>query len=127
MGSGSGGSTALRAGNRLGDNIDSLKEKYPLNSSGYFGTKGEGRSHTRNIASDNPARTAAEFASLASRNPVTVETISGKGLIYTMRDGSVVTHRFTSSSKDHSPVVELKVHDVPGVRSQKIHFTKKGK
>jgi hypothetical protein len=31
-----------------------------------------------------------------------------------------------SSSKDHTPVVELQVHNMPGVRSQKIHFIPRG-
>lgn len=48
-------------------------------------------------------------------------------MVYRMRDGSVITHRYVSSSKDKSPVVELKVKNVSGVKSQKIHFVKKGK
>lgn len=125
MGLGSGGPTALRAGRRFEENIGQLKERYHLNASGYFGEKGQGRSHTRNIKSSNPARAAAKFANIAGYNPVSVTTIAGKGIVRTMRDGSVVTHRFVSS-KDGSPVVELKVHNVSGVKSQKIHFVKKG-
>lgn len=127
MGSGSGGPTALRAGRRLSDNIESLSSKFKLNRSGYFGEPGEGRNHTRNIRSDNPARTAAEFAQMAAFHPVTTTTIAGKGVVWTMRDGSVVTHRFVSSSEDSSPVVELNVLGVSGVKSQKIHFVLNGK
>ena len=127
MGTGSGGITALRGGNRLGDNIADLTARFPVTSKGYFGRPGQGRKHTRNIETDNPARTAAEFASLASRGPVSAIPIEGKGMMYRMRDGSIVSHRYTSSSKDGSPVVELKVKNASGIKSQKIHFVKKGK
>ena len=124
MGTGSGG---LRGGNALGDNAAELKSKFPTTSNGYFGKPGQGRKHTRNIESSNPARTAAEFARIASKNPVSSIPIEGKGMIYRMRDGSIIAHRYVSSSKDKSPVVELKVKNAPGIKSQKIHFAKKGK
>lgn len=130
MGTGSGGVapiTALQGGRRLDDNIADLKAKFPTTSSGYFGSPGQGRKHTRNIESDNPARTAAEFAGIASKCPVSAIAIEGKGMMYRMRDGSIVSHRYTSSSKDGSPVVELKVKNASGIKSQKIHFVKKGK
>lgn len=130
MGTGSGGGTlitALRGGHRLDDNAVELKAKFPVTAKGYFGKPGQGRKHTRNIESDNPARTAAEFAGLASRCPVSAIAIEGKGMMYRMRDGSVVSHRYTSYSKDRSPVVELKVKNASGIKSQKIHFIKKGK
>ena len=127
MGTGSGGITALRGGNRLNDNIADLVSKFPATSKGYFGQPGQGRKHTRNIETDNPARTAAEFAGLASRGSVSAIPIEGKGMMYRMRDGSIVSHRYTSFSKDGSPVVELKVKNASGIKSQKIHFVKKGK
>ncbi len=137
MGTGSGGdaaiggggvtTTALRGGNRLDDNIADLVSKFPATPKGYFGRPGQGRKHTRNIESDNPARTAAEFASIASRSHVSAIPIEGKGMMYRMRDGSIVSHRYVSSSKDGSPVVELKVKNASGIKSQKIHFVKKGK
>ena len=79
---------------------------------------------TRNIVTDNPVRTAAIFASLISRNPVNISTIEGKGMVYTMKDGSVVVHRYFSSLTDGSPVVELNVINFPDVKNQKIHFVK---
>jgi len=127
VGCGSGGAWALKSGNRFADNISNLKEEFALNKNGYFGSRGMGRAHTRNIESNNPARTAAKFAGLASKNPVSVATIAGKGVVYRMRDRSIITHRYFSSSTDGSPVVELKLHNVSGVKSQKIHFAKKGK
>lgn len=125
MGTGSGG-LALRGGHALSQNLSNLKQKFHLSKSGFFGTPGKGRGRTRNISSSNPARTAQEFANLAAAQAARITTIAGKGLIYTMRDGSVITHRYYSSSKDRTPVVELNVHKLPDVKSQKIHFTKKG-
>ena len=130
MGTGSGSKapiTALQGGHRFEDNIVDLKTKFPATSKGYFGSPGQGRRHTRNIESNNPAKTAAEFAGIASKCPVSAIAIEGKGMMYRMRDGSVVSHRYTSSSKDGSPVVELKVKNASGIKSQKIHFIKKGK
>ena len=116
MGTGSGGVAALRGGNVLADNVPSLKGKFPTTASGYFGKPGKGRKHTRNIESSNPARTAAKFASIASKNPVSCIAIEGKGMIYRMRDGSIIGHRPVSSSKDGSPVVELKVKNALGIK-----------
>ena len=117
----------LRGGNALEDNIADLEAKFPITPAGYFGKPGQGRKHTRNIESNNPARTAAEFAALASRNPVSAIPIEGKGMVYRMRDGSIVAHRYISSSKDGSPAVELKIKNPSGIKSQKIHFTKKAR
>ena len=63
---------------------------------------------------------------MASKNPVSTISIEGKGMMYRMRDGSIVSHRYISSS-DGSPVVELKVKNTSGVKSQKIHFVKEEK
>ena len=125
MGTGSGGVTVLRGGYTLSDNAHDLKTKFPTNSKGLFGKRGQGRKHTRNIESTNPARTAAEFARIASRGAVSSIPIQGKGIVHKMRDGSIISHRFTS--KDGSPVVELKVKNTSGIKSQKIHFIKRGK
>lgn len=102
MGVGSGG-IGLRGGRTLSENLVQLRNRFHLNSSGYFGTKGQGRSNTRNIESTTPAKAAAEFANLASYSPVTTETIAGKGVVWTMRDGSVVTHRFNFLLKRPQP------------------------
>ena len=127
MGQGDGATLALPNGRSLSDNLAALKASFPLNSSGYFGNKGHGRSGTRNIEADSPLQAAWDFAHTAAYSPMATTTIAGKGVVWTMRDGNVVSHRFVSSSADHSPVVELKVHGIPGLRSQKIHFVKKGK
>jgi len=94
-------------------------------SNGYFGER-HGRKHIRNISLDDPLRAADKFAGLIASNPVGVRTIEGKGLVYMMRDGSYITYRYTSTS-DGSPVVQLSIVDVKGVKSQKIHFVKRRK
>ena len=48
------------------------------------------------------------------------------GQVMTMSDGTVITYRMRSSSRDHTPVVELQVHNMPSVKSQKIHFIPRG-
>jgi hypothetical protein len=48
-------------------------------------------------------------------------------MMHRMGDGSIVSHRLVSSSKGKSPVVELKVKNASGIKSQKIHFVRKGK
>lgn len=94
---------------------------------GCFGTKGKSRrSRVRNIASDNPGHTAAEFAYLAAANPSVTRPISGKGFVWMMRDGGIVTYRWTSSS-DGTPVVELECKGISGIVNQKIHFIPKKK
>lgn len=128
MGTGSGGPVAidtLRGGNRFEDNRATLEVAFPMTEKGYFGQPGKGRKSIRTIASNNPARTAAEFAGLASKNPVSSIPIEGKGMIYRMRDGCIIIYRRMSSSKDKSPVVELKIKGAHAPKSQKIHFIKR--
>ncbi len=126
MGLGSGGTYALRAGRSFKEDIDELTKRFHLNSSGYFGTSGKGRSHTRIIECSSPIKDAFDFANLAGYSPSSTKTITGKGIIRTMRDGTVISYRFYSKSKDHSPVVELNISNFDAVKSQKIHFVKKG-
>jgi hypothetical protein len=123
MGLGSGGG-ALRGGNRFSDNVPNLISRFKLNNNGYFGTKGKGGKGTRNLDSNNPAKTAAEFSAIASKAYVSARPIPGKGTIYRMRDGGYIIYRRISSS-DGSPVVELSVNNVAGIRNQKIHFTRR--
>ena len=114
--------TALAGGHTLRDNLVKLIDRFHLTSSGYFGVRGQGGAGTRNIASNNPGRTAFEFQSIAGEDYVSFRQLPGKGHVLTMRDGSVITYRYISSSKNRSPVVELKVKGAYGVKSQKIHF-----
>lgn len=125
MGVGSGGAP-LKGGNRFSDNAPDLIKRFKLNSSGYFGTKGKGGKGVRSLDSRSPARTAAEFAGIASKSYVSARPIPGKGTIYRMRDGGYIIYRRTSSS-DGTPVVELSVNSVAGIKDQKIHFTRRKK
>ena len=115
-------------GRRLRDNILDLVRLVPLHSTGWFGDKSVKKaSRARVFESSNPARSAYEFQAAARKGFVRCETISGKGMVMTMKDGSRVTYRWTSSSKDRSPVVELQVVSRIGrIRSQKIHFVERG-
>lgn len=120
MGLGSGGGI-LKGGNRFSDNAPELVSRFKLNNNGYFGVKGKGGKGVRNLDSNSPARTAAEFAGIASKAYVSAKPIKGKGTLYRMRDGGFIIYRTTSSS-DSTPVVELKVNGVAGIKDQKIHF-----
>lgn len=126
LASGGVGITALVGGNTLEENLSRLVEKFPVSESGYFGKRGHGKHYIRNIESNNPARTAAEFAQLASMYPSSVSVIKGKGMVYTLRDGGVVSYRYFSSS-DGTPVVELTTNGISGIKNQKIHFVLKRK
>lgn len=125
MGAGSGGAP-LKGGNRFSDNAPELKRRFPFNSAGYFGKGRRKSTFVRTIESNSPARTAAEFMNLASKSFARVETLPGKGMVYHMRDRGVITYRRFSSS-DGSPVVELRVLEIAGVKDQKIHFTRRKK
>jgi hypothetical protein len=43
-----------------------------------------------------------------------------------MRDGGYIVYRRTSSSAG-TPVIELSVNNVAGIKDQKIHFTRRKK
>ena len=117
---------ALVAGRSLFGNVDDAAKIVPLNQYGNFGSKSKKKgSRARVFESANPARTAYEFQSAVARGYVAMTKIRW-GQIMTMSDGTVITYRMRSSSKDHTPVVELKVHNMPSVKSQKIHFIPKG-
>lgn len=50
-----------------------------------------------------------------------------KGYIMKMREGTLITYRFISSSRDRSPAVKLKVHDLKRIKTRKIHFVPRSK
>lgn len=109
----------------LSDNLGDLKENYSF-SNGYFGEKGQGRDFTRNISSDDPAKTAKEFYDKAAYGGVVEQMSNGKGEVAKMKDGTVISYREVTSS-DGTPAVEINIsnsNDPAGVKKQKIHFTK---
>ena len=108
------------------DNVHDAARIVPLNAYGNFGSRSRKKgSRARVFESDNPARTAYEFQSAATRGYVAMAKIR-HGQVMTMSDGTVITYRMRSSSRDHTPVVELQVHNMPSVKSQKIHFIPRG-
>ena len=119
MGTGFKGGTYTH--HSISDNLSALKSNYKY-SKGYFGDKGKGRDFTRNIVSDNPAKTAKEFYDIAAKGGI--EKTTSKGKISKMADGTIFSYRETSSS-DGTPVVEINIKystDNGGVKYQKIHF-----
>lgn len=117
---------ALSTGNTIRDNLHDAMAVVPLKKSGYFAepSRHKGRKSVRVFASDNPEKTAFEFASKVTKNYVSLVPIKGKGFHCVMRDGSNITYRWVSSSKDKSPVVELTISNLKRVKNQKIHFIK---
>lgn len=119
----------MRSGNPFKENLLDAISVVPLKKSGYFADPSARKGTARNVRvfeCDDPARVAYDFQAKAGRNYVGLERIKGKGYIMTMADGTRITYRLISSSKDHSPVVELKVRNFKRVKSQKIHFVPRG-
>lgn len=127
MGTYKGGSSRYRS---ISDNLGSLKASYSFKN-GYFGIKGQGRSSTRNIISNDPVTTAKDFYDKAAyggaEKPI-YNTKTGDiiGQTTSLADGSVISWRNVSSS-DGSPAVEINIKrssDAAGIKQQKIHFVK---
>ncbi len=109
----------------IGENVAVLKSSYSF-SNGYFGTKGQGGTHTRNISSADPVKTAKNFYALASYGGVESSMKNGNGYTSKMADGTVISYRKVSTS-DGTSVVEINIRkstDSGGVKYQKIHFVK---
>ena len=131
MGKGSHGGFGGTAGgtsapHTFADNLAPLERKYPLSPSGYFGTKGQGRSFVRHISSGNPIATANDFYKIATKDFVSEQKYGDKVKVAKMRDGTTVSIREVSSS-DGSPAVEIKISSPGRVKDQKIHFVKEKK
>ena len=117
----------------VADNLASTEKKFPLSEAGYFGRKsgkGNTRTSTRQIESPTPVKTSREFFHLLANHPEKIGRIRDnngrpKGIMATMKDGTVITYRKRMSS-DGSPVVDINVTKVADgrVRTQKIHFVK---
>ena len=108
------------------ENVSNLKSNYSF-SNGYFGEKGQGRSFTRNIASDDPNATSKDFFDRASYGGIVNQMSNGKGQTVKMKDGTIISYRKVSSS-DGSAAVDINISkssDSGEVKTQKIHFIKR--
>lgn len=115
--------------NRVDNNIHYASQEYGLSPSGYFGEKGKKGSANwiRQIYTKNPEAEAIRFYDLLSDGGYEKPLSNGHGFITTMPDGSKITIRIKTSSKD-SPAVDLKLEGFHnGVKThQKIHFVRMG-
>ena len=114
---------------RVAENLDTLKAEYGFHN-GLFGVRGQGKSENiRNIASDDPQKTAKEFYDKLAyggiEEPLLYRDGTVKGFQTKMADGTIINWRAVSSSPDKSPAVDIDVQysDEHGVLvQQKIHF-----
>lgn len=114
----------------LNDNLADLKKEFTLHANGYFGDIGQTKNtvRNRNISSADPLESAQRFFSLGAEQAVHINELrnadgSHKGYVATMRDRTVMTYRWTSTS-DGSPVVEINIKPGGSIKGQKIHFIK---
>ena len=109
----------------IGQNILITSSKYPCEN-GRFGKSSPSTGNkTRNIASENPLATATDFYDRLAFGGI--EKIYNNGTLHItqMADGSIITMRPVSSSRDGSPVVEINISGsthTGGLKQQKIHF-----
>lgn len=117
--------SGLFPANKTDNNIHYTAQEYGLSSSGYFGKKGKkgSASWIRRIYTENPAVEAMKFYELLSNGGSEVPLTNGHGFVTTMPDGSKITLRIKTSSKN-SPAVDLNFKGFHnGVKPrQKIHF-----
>ncbi len=115
--------------NSVDNNIHYTAQEYGLSPSGYFGEKGTkgSKPFVRQIFTKNPESEAGRFYDILTDGGTEKPLPNGHGFITTMPDGSTVSIRIKTSSKD-SPAVELTLmgfhRDVK--KHQKIHFVRIG-
>ena len=112
----------------LTDNLIALTKEFPLLPNGFFGESGQSKNNVRvrNITSTNAIATSQRFYTLACEQAVSIGDIRGhggehKGYLARMRDGTIISYRWSSSS-DGSPAVDINIQSVGSVKRQKIHF-----
>lgn len=112
----------------MSENINHVSNNFTL-TNGYFGTKGDSsKNTTRHLESDNPKETAIKFYDQIAKGGIEKKLPNGKGVTAKLEDGSIITMRPISSS-DGSPAVDINIKkssNSAGVKTQKIHFIKKG-
>ena len=107
------------------ENIPAAAAKFEYRD-GYFGKSSpDGKTKNRNIASDDPVKTAKEFYNAIANGGIEEPMANGKGVVTVLADGTAISYRKVSSSPDRSSVVEINISDstdTGGVKTQKIHF-----
>lgn len=115
--------------NKVDNNIHYTAQEYGLSPGGYFGEKGKksSKSFIRQIFTIDPAAEAVRFYDIISDGGREESLSNGHGLMKIMPDGSRISIRIKTSSKD-SPAVELTLIGFhKGVKNhQKIHFVRIG-
>ena len=105
------------------DNIKSLSKSYKYNPySGKFGGKGK---NSRVIKSNNPIEDSKKFFQKISKGGVKSKLSNGKGDRVDFYDGTTITYREVTSTKDSLAVdIKVTVKSNGGISTQKIHFVK---
>lgn len=113
----------------ISDNIPSMKESYAYNN-GYFGKIGKSRvTDIRQIDCSDPIRESKKFYDKLANGGIEEILPNGKGVITSMKDGTVITYRVITSTEG-SPAVDINIKrssDTGGIKKQKIHFEKENK
>jgi hypothetical protein len=105
------------------NNISSLSNLYDYNSNnGLFGKRGK---NAQIIYSSNQIETSHDFFEKISKGGINSKLTNGKGDRVDFSDGTIITYRVITSTKE-SPAVDIKVvkRSKGGISSQKIHFIK---
>lgn len=100
-------------------NAELVKKKYGLTEDGFFGKKTKTRA--RIFESPNPIEDSIEFYDKLGTGGVKEPLPNGRGTKTTLGDGTVITHRVITSTKD-SPAVDIKIVPPSKIKKQKLHF-----
>lgn len=113
----------------ISDNVPSMKESYTYNN-GYFGKIGKSRVvDIRQIDCSDPIRESKKFYDKLANGGIEEILPNGKGVMTSMKDGTVITYRVITSTEG-SPAVDINIKrssDTGGIKKQKIHFEKENK
>ena len=109
----------------IGQNILITSSKYPYENGRFGKSSASTGNKTRNITSEDSLTTAIDFYDRIAFGGIEKIYNNGALRITQMADGSIITMRPVSSSKDGSPVVEINISGsahTGGLKQQKIHF-----
>lgn len=100
-------------------------------NSGYFGKHKDGnKTKTRLIYTDNdPIEETKIVFNQLTKGAKTYEDVPNQMWHANLEDGSTITMRINHPTPEHAPAVMISVrksNDNAGIKTQKIHFIKKG-